>query len=132
MTAKVISPGSGGVTVSSPESITATLTGVYGEWRDAVITIATDTDLSAEVDLGASFHQLQIRIPAIDAADVGIEVAEESGGTYYTLGNGTALILAGEGGFTTTVLLGGYQYIKVRTTNPQSANRTFRIRGSNV
>ena len=132
MTVKMVSPGSGGVSVavSTPESVTATLTGIYGGWKDAVI--ALDEMLSAEVDLGASFHQMQIRIPTIDAADVGVEVAEESGGTFYTLGDGTAVIKCGTGSMMTAVCLGGFRYVKISTSGPQTAARTFRVRGSNV
>ena len=132
MTVKMISAGSGGVSVavSTPEAVTATLTGVYGGWKEAVI--ALDTMLSAEVDLGADFHQMQIMIPEIDSADVGVEVAEESGGNFYKLGDGTAVIKCGEGSIMTAVLLGGFRYVKISTSGPQTAARTFRVRGSNV
>lgn len=125
-----ISVVSGDVHVTTPDTVSATLTGVYGEWKDAVI--ALDGDTSGEVDLGASFYQLQIEIPEIDAADVEFLVSRTSGGSFYRLGDGTAVIQCGDGQMTTTVGLSGYQFIKVKTSGPQTAARTFKVRGSNV
>jgi hypothetical protein len=103
---------------------------IYGEWKNAVITIATSTTVSAAVDLGRDYDYLQINIPTIDSANVGFQVCETTGGTYKTLGSGNAIVAAGTGGFTTTVNLGGYQFIKVTTSAAQTANRTFVVRGS--
>lgn len=125
-----ISVVTGEVNVVTPDTVSATLTGIYGEWKSAVI--ALDGDKSAEVDLGANFYQLQIEIPTIDAADIEFEVSRTSGGTFYRLGDGTAVIQCGTGLMTTTVALSGYQYIKVKTSGPQTAARTFNVRGSNV
>jgi len=103
---------------------------VYGEWKDAVITIATSTTVSAAVNLGRDYDYMQIYIPTIDSANISLQVGELTGSTYYALGSGNALVTAGTGAFTTTVYLGGYQFIKVVTSAAQSANRTFRVRGS--
>jgi len=103
---------------------------VYGQWLDAVITIATSTTVSAAVDLGRDYDYLEVTIPTIDSANIGFQVCETAGGTYTTLGSGNAIVTAGTGGFTTTVNLGGYQFIKVTTSAVQTSNRTFRVRGS--
>lgn len=115
-----------------PEEMMTTLVGVYGKWKEATITYLTDDDLSNEVDLGAPFDQMQIEIPAMDGCDIELTVARSSGGTYYRLGDGTAILHCGTGLFTTTVKLGGYRFVKVHTTNPQTEDRTIRVRGSNV
>ena len=103
---------------------------VYGQWKNATITIATNNTTSAAVDLGRDYDYLQVYIPTIDSANISFTVAELTGGTYYTLGSGNAVVTAGTGGFITTVNLGGYQFIKVVTSAVQTANRTFRVRGS--
>lgn len=115
-----------------PDEIMASLVGVYGKWKDALIDQSEDDDLSEEVDLGAPFQQMQIEIPTMDGTDIELMVARATDGTYYRLGDGTAVIHGGEGAFTTTVMLGGYRFVKVHTTNPQTADRTIRVRGSNV
>ena len=103
---------------------------VYGEWKDCVITITTSTTVSAEVDLGRDYDYMQIKIPTLTSANISFTVAEKTGGTFVTLGSGNAVITAGTGAFTTTVNLGGYQFIKVIASAAQGANRTFRVRGS--
>jgi len=103
---------------------------VYGAWKNAVITFATNATTSAAVDLGRDYDYVQIYIPTIDSANVSFTVSEIAGGTYYTLGSGNAIVTAGTGGFVTTVNLGGYQFIKVITSADQTENRTFRVRGS--
>lgn len=103
---------------------------ISGTWKDAIITIASNTTTSAAVDLGRDYAYLEIYIPTIDSGTVGFTVSETLAGTYYTLGSGNAIITAGAGGFITTVNLGGFQFIKVVTGVVQTANRTFRVRGS--
>ena len=105
----------------------------YCSWVDAVITKATSPTVSAAVDLGRSYHYLQIYIPTIVTGDVSFQVAEKLGSTYKTLGTGGAVIECGTGNLTTTVTLGGFRYIKVVTAGTQTATTvTFRVRGSNV
>ena len=103
---------------------------IFGEWVDAVLTFGTDDDLTAEFDIGKDYELMQIIIPTIDSANLNLEVAELTGGTFQALGVGTPVIVAGTGGFSTTIVLGGWQYLKIGTSAGQSANRTFRCRGS--
>jgi len=101
---------------------------VYGEWKDAVITIATDDDLTPEVDLGRDYEFLDIVIPTITSAEISLEVADKTGGTFQALGDGISTD-ATTGGYTTVFNLYGFQFIKVKTSAAQAANRTFKVRG---
>jgi len=101
---------------------------LYGGWKTATITIAADDDLSAAVDLGSSFDFLNIVIPTIDSAKVSVHVCATSDGTYQALGDSVATE-ATTGGYSTTFKLGGWQHIKIATSAPQSANRSFSVRG---
>ncbi len=105
---------------------------LYGSWKDCVITIATDDDLSAEVDLGRDYEYLQVVMPALTAATVGVQVAEKSAGTFNALGTNSPTTVSTSGSKSTVLLLGGYQFIKLATSAGQAANRTFRVRGSRV
>jgi hypothetical protein len=60
---------------------------IYGEWKDALIDVSVDNDLTAEVDLGRDYDYMQIVIPTIDSAQVSVQVAEKSDGTYQDLGD---------------------------------------------
>ena len=97
-----------------------------GEWLAA--TIAAAGTSSAEVNLGKSCSFLQIQIPTLTSATVKIQVAESSGGTFYDLGD-TQTTTAGTHNYTTTLKLGGFQFIKVVTSVAQGAERLIRVRG---
>mgnify|MGYP001617015044 CR=1 FL=1 len=110
-----------------------------GSWKSAVLTIATDTQNSAAVDLGRGFENLQVIIPTIDSSVVNIKVADTLAGTYNLL-NHTGINAAGHflpgttagvGGITALFKLGGFQFIKVYCGTAQTANRTFTVRGMN-
>ena len=104
---------------------------LYGSWADAVIDKDDATKTSDEVDLGKDYEWVQIVIPAIDSANVSFAVAEKTGGTFQTLGSGSAVITAGLGSFTTVANIGGFQFIKVVVSATQTtAAVTFRVRGS--
>ena len=104
---------------------------VYGEWKDATITIATDDDLTPEVDLGRDFEYLDIIIPTLTSCQVSLEVAQLTGGTFQDLGDDVKTDTT-TGAYTTTFLLGGYQFIKLKTSAGQGSNRTFKVRGWRV
>ena len=99
-----------------------------GNWMDAFIDISEDDDLTAEIDLGSCFEYAMLLIPTIDSAEIHFEVAEASGGTFYTLGN-SVVIAESTGGFAAVCRLYGFRYIKVGTSAAQTADRTLRIRG---
>ena len=98
------------------------------DWKDCKITILTDTDLSAEVDLEKECDTLLVHIPTITSSNLTLYVSETHGGTYYAVGN-SVTVAAGTGGFADTWDLGGYQHIKIGTSAEQEADRTFRVRG---
>lgn len=97
-----------------------------GAWQD--VAIASSGTTSAEVDLGGDCDYVQITIPTITAATVSLQVAEDSGGTFYTLGASISTA-SGTGNYCTTFVLGGYQFIKVVCSAAQGSARTFRVRG---
>ena len=98
---------------------------VYGEWQSALMA----TTESVAVDLGRDYEWVQIYIPTISSANISFKVAEKLADTYYALGSGSQVITAGLGGFTTVATIGGFRYIKIVSSQTQSAV-TFRIRGS--
>lgn len=100
----------------------------HGDWINAVITIATDDDLTPEVNLGKEYYGMQVIIPTIDSANVSVQVAKATGGTFYDLGV-SEVIPAGTGNLMDVISLGGFQYIKVKTSAAQTSNRTFEVRG---
>lgn len=104
---------------------------LYGATKSAVITIATDDDLSAEVDLGLNADYLQIVLPALTSTTVSVYVSLVPGGTFVSLGSSVATATT-TGSYATMFLLGGYQFIKIKTSVGQSANRTFEVRGMKI
>ena len=96
-------------------------------WQNAIITITSDDDLSDVVTLGAEVDYLQILIPTIDSANVFLQVAETPSSTFYDLTD--IYIASGTGSVANVVPIGGFAHIKIRTSNSQTANRTFRVRG---
>lgn len=109
---------------------------ITGEWKDA--TIAKDGTASAEVDLGRPYDTLMVIAPTIDAAQVSIQVAEKTGGTFQDLyitslsdaDDDQAITTSGVGGVTWTFPIGGFRYIKIKASAAQTtAAVTFRVRG---
>jgi len=101
---------------------------ITGEPKNAVITIATDDDLTAAVDLGRPYETLLVYIPTITSADLTCYVSETLAGTYTALGK-SVVVAAGTGGFVDIWDIGGFQYIKIGASAAQSANRTFVVLG---
>ncbi len=101
---------------------------LYGGWKTAVITIATDDDLSAAVDLEQNFDFLDIVIPTLTSTTISVYVCPTLDGTYQSLGEGVTTATT-TGAYSTTFKLGGWQFIKIKTSAGQAANRTFNIRG---
>ena len=101
---------------------------LIGEFKNATITILSDDDLTAAVDLGRGYDFMIIHIPPIDSANLTIYGAERTASTYYALGN-SLTVTAGTGGFAEVVKIGGHRFIKIGTSAAQTANRTFRVCG---
>jgi hypothetical protein len=101
---------------------------LYGQWKDVII--ADEGTLSDECDLGDNYEFLNIYIPTIDSANVSLQVSDKAGGTYAHLGLSTNVFAAATGGLYTTFELGGYQFIKILSSETQStAEVTFKVRG---
>ena len=101
---------------------------IIGEFKNATITIATDNDLTAAVDLGREYETLLVHIPTIDSANLTCYVAERLASTYYSLGS-SITVAAGTGGFADIWDIGGHKYIKIGTSVAQTADRIFRVCG---
>ena len=99
---------------------------IYGKWIDA--TISAGATESAVVDLGREYDYLSVKIPAMDVCKLYLKVAEMTGGTYYELGKETT---TAEETFNRADVwrLGGWRFIKVATSNPQTVSRTIRVCG---
>jgi hypothetical protein len=100
---------------------------IFGEWKTA--TIALNGTVSAAVDLGRDWEYLNINIPTQDSANISLQVSDLLGGTYKALGLSTNVFAAATGNLTTTLVLGGYRYIKVVSSETQTAARTYYVRG---
>ncbi len=101
---------------------------IHSDWKDCVITITSDDDLSAEVDLEKPCDELEVYIPTLTSASLTLYVSETHGGTYSAVGS-SVTVAAATGGYFDTWILGGNQHIKIGTSAGQAANRTFRVRG---
>jgi len=100
---------------------------MYGSWKPA--TIETDDTSSAEVDLGNDYDYLEIIIPTLISGTIKIQVAEQSGGTFYDLGDGVTTA-TGTHNYADVFKLGGYRYIKVVSSVTQTtSDRLIRVRG---
>jgi len=94
-----------------------------------MIDISDDDDLSTEGDLGDLCDEVAIVIPSLDSCNVSLQVKDpDMGNTYQDLGNNQTTMTT-TGGYTTTFKLGGWRYVKVKTSAGQSADRTFYLRG---
>ncbi|MBM3120292.1 MAG: hypothetical protein FJ006_12255 [Chloroflexi bacterium] len=110
---------------------------IQGEWKNCVITVGTSATLSAEVNLGRAYDTLLVVIPTITAASVSVRVAEKTGGTFQDLyitstndgDDKQPITTSGTGGITWVVPLGGFQFIKLLSSQNQASNRTFRVCG---
>ena len=101
---------------------------IYSKWYEAVITIASDDDLTAEVDLEKPYETLIVIIPTLTSSNLTCYVSDSQGGTYVPLGN-SVTVDAGTGGYCDVWDIGGNQFIKIKTSAGQAANRTFKVRG---
>lgn len=99
-----------------------------GAWQAVVLDFSEDDDLTSEVNLGGDCDFVQIIIPTLDSCTVSLQVARDSGGTFYTLGS-SQTTGSGTHNYATVFNLGGYQFIKIVTSAAQTADRTFYVRG---
>jgi len=98
-----------------------------GAWQ--AVTVAQNGTTSAEVNLGGDCDFVQIIIPTLNSCTVSLQVARDSGGTFYTLGS-SQTTGSGTHNYATVFNLGGYQFIKIVCSATQTtAIRTFYVRG---
>jgi len=106
-------------------------------WIEGLIDVSSSTTLSDEIDLKFPCDTVIIRIPTLTSSSISLMVSEASGGTFYDLyttdpadGSNTQVITAKA---TTAHIiqmpLGGYQFIKIKASDAQAADRTFAVRG---
>lgn len=104
---------------------------IFGAWQTA--TIASSGTVSGAVNLGRDYEYVNIVLPALDSTTIGLQVgtAVHGDGTvdYQTLGVGSNVTGTTTGSCTTTLELGGFQYIKVTSSATQTATRTIYVRG---
>ncbi len=100
----------------------------YGGWQ--TVTVAKDGTVSTPADLGRDYEFLNIILPALDSTTIGLQVSQSIEGTYQTLGIGSNVTAATTGQVTTTLELGGFQFVKVVCGSAQTtALRTILVRG---
>jgi len=122
---------------------------VYGSWIAA--TIASGGVESSAVDLGRDYDWVSIQIPVMNGGQIYLKAAEITGGTYYNLGGDETTLhemtafkaKPVEEEYTAedikedaevynradSLRLGGWRFVKVCCTSPQSAERLIRVRG---
>ena len=107
-----------------------------GSWKAA--TIADEATLSSEVDLGRPYETLLVVATALDNAQLSVQVAEKTGGTFQDLymtlsADGTsAQVITDAGTVAKTYILpiGGFQYIKIKASAAQNGGpRLIRVVG---
>lgn len=105
-------------------------------WMDC--TIAISGTVSAEVDLGDLYDELVILVPTIDSAQLTIQGAENSGGTFYDIyttdpadgGNNKLISASGTHLLCWIIPIAGFEFIKITASAAQTtAAVTMRIRG---
>lgn len=99
---------------------------VYGEWRAAPI--AASASKSDAIDLGREYDYLSVQLPTMEKCKLHLEVAERVGGTYYKLGNDVSTDEETYGR-ADVWRLGGFRFIKVVSSRPQSSTVAIRICG---
>lgn len=100
--------------------------------EDCIITVSVDNDDSNAVDL-RGYGLLGLIVPELEqASNLQFYVSETEAGTYRQLtgGNGVAITITLAGvvaAISTDALapLGAYRWVKIHTTETQSADRTF-------
>jgi len=105
---------------------------------DTTATIAKDGQTSGECDLGRVCHTLIVDVPTIDTAQVTLQAAKASGGTFKNVyitdpadgGDNKVITASGTGATTWVIPVGGLQFIKFYASAAQTtAAVTFYVRG---
>jgi len=107
--------------------------------KTAVITIATDDKVSAEVNLQHGYKKLLVLIPTLTSSAISVSISDRSGGTYYPVhklksdlsATGLQSLTAGTGAVAMAFAINGAQYVKIVAAASQGADRTFIVWGMN-
>jgi hypothetical protein len=110
-----------------------------GPWKTVQIDISDSDVLSDECDLGGEFQDLLVIIPTITSSTIGVNVAKESGGTFYPLhildDDATGSFLSATTAAVTSLAIifhvGAARFIKITAGSAQAADRDFLVRGIN-
>lgn len=97
-----------------------------GSWKAA--TISAGVSETSAIDIGRAYESLDIQIPDMEACKLYLKTCETLGGTYYDLGK-DATTEIDTFNRADVWKLGGWRYIKVASSNSQSADREIRVRG---
>jgi hypothetical protein len=96
---------------------------------ERTVIIASGGTVSEAVDLGGHFAYLQVEVPAIDSAQLELQVSDRIDGTYQDFGQ-NALTDTSIGAYSDTWILGGWRYIKIKASAAQDTGvRVFKVRG---
>jgi len=112
--------------LESIETLTKYLLGKLGGIK--TISIAASGTTSKAADLGGNFQYLHIEIPTITSAQLSLQVSHAIGGTYQDYGE-SVLTQAGTGAYNDTWKLGGWRYIKIKSSDAQISTVIFKLRG---
>ena len=91
-------------------------------------TIVQGGTSSSAIDLLREYDFLSMEIPAMDACKIHLQVAETLGGTYYDLDK-DAMDFEETFNRADVFRLGGWRYLKVVASKPQTAQRLIRVFG---
>ena len=99
---------------------------VYGQWLNATISASGTT--TASIDLGRDYDYISVIVPPMASCTLQLMVSETEGGTYYDLG---AEVTTDEEAFNRADVwrLGGYRFIKIKSSVLQATAVTIRVRG---
>ena len=108
-------------------------------FKEALVDVSADDDLSLEVDLGGNFEFLTVLVPTITSSTVTVRVSDRSGGTFYPLyrldddatGDFVDATTAAVTSKAVIFRIGGVQFIKIACGSAQAADRSFLVRGYN-
>ncbi len=130
---------------------------IPGPRKDAVINITRVTEFTGDdvdqyskvVDLEGAFEFLAVYVPTIDSATITPYVQRDSHIDTAVVANGTVPVpthffhdndadtdiaqatVASTGGYFIVFNIGGEQFVRIKASQNQTANRTFSVRGFN-
>tara|TARA_Y100000310_G_C20127633_1_gene554374 strand:- start:213 stop:536 length:324 start_codon:yes stop_codon:yes gene_type:complete len=102
---------------------------VYGEWQTGHLNNSVSNTLTNIVDLGRDYDFLNVLFPSLTNTQIACQVAAPSDtDTFVTLGDGVNVDWTA-GNRASVLLIGGWRFVKLLTTDAQAANRSFKMRG---